>query len=94
MQFDGIKLTSTPLHGNRVQGWLDGSTQARATWESGPPAGYDAPEATWKPHTRVVQSDLEVMQLLVDIDLFENARLISAVLEEFQAVPGDLPPGR
>lgn len=81
MQVGDITLTGTPLHGYRIRGWLDGSTQARIAWEGASLEGYDAPGAVWTRHSKVLLSDLQAMQLLVDIDLFANTRLISAVLE-------------
>jgi hypothetical protein len=76
-----INLTGTPLHGYRIQGWLDGSTQARITWEGARHDGYAAPGAVWTLYSKVCHSDLETIQTLIDIDLSENTRLVSAVLE-------------
>lgn len=87
MQFDGITLAGTPLHGYRVAGWLDGTTQARISWECGPPVGYDAPGAVWEPRTIVIRFDLELMQTPLDIDSFANTRLISAKIEPFETAP-------
>ena len=81
MKFGDINLTGTPLHGYRVQGWLDGCTQARVTWEGARHDGYDAPGAIWTKYTKVISSDLQTIQMLFDIDLFQNTRLVAAVIE-------------
>jgi len=77
MHFGDINVTGTPIHGHRIQGWLDGSTQARITWDDARP---EAPEE-WHRYSAVLDFDLLALQTLFDIDGLDNVCLAAAVLE-------------